>query len=502
VKRAGAFGAAALAAILLTTVTAVGAAQTVTTVGSSDVALDRRLDRLLQDNPLIIASDTLLEARDTILGPVLVLDATLILEGTIFGDLVGVEAGLWIRDPAFVLGDLVNIGGGLYRDRGRVGGTIIDLPDVGNYRVAREPDRIVIEASGTPSRVALDGPLGFRIPTYDRTNGLTAAWGAAYSLPLMSVVTPTVRGHGGWRTALGMPVYGGSLEVRVGATTFAGGYDRGWATRDAWIQGDLENSLNYLWDGSDVRNYHESERSWAAVSREFGDEAKSFFAVLRVVGQIEDASSLAASGPWTIVDRTTRPNPAVDDGRIASATARLELEYHSHVADIVGHAEYEAAREEYEGEHRFDRIAASVALAVRGPWRHTLEIEAFGQRPVSGDTLPRQRWSVAGGAGTLQTLMEGQYRGDRVLVVESTYRIPMGTALAFSTLGPPEIQLLHAAGLAWVADTDAPLIHEIGAGLLFSRAFARYMFQPDDPDTGRVLVGLSLPLGSGYLWQN
>lgn len=493
---------ATLTAALLATTAVHGAGQVVTTVGSSDVALDRRLDRLLQDNPLIVSSDTLVGVRDTILGPVLVLDATLILEGTILGDLVGVEAGLWVRDPAFVLGDLVNIGGGLYRDRGRIDGTIIDLPDLHNYRVAHEPNRIVIEASGTPSRVALDGLLGFRIPSYDRANALTATWGAAYSLPIVSVVTPTVRGYAGWRTAVGEPVYGGSLEVRVGPTTLAGGYDRGWATRDAWIQGDLENSLNFLWDGSDARNYYESERRWAGVSREFGDEAKSFFAVLRLIGQIEDALSLTASGPWTIVDRAFRANPTVDDGRITSATARLELEYHGQAADLAGHAEYEAAREEYRGEHRFDRVAARVAFALRGPWNHTVEIEAFGQYPLSGDTLPRQRWSVVGGAGTLQTLLAGQYRGDRVVMVESAYRIPAGDALFIPILGPPELQLLHATGLAWLADTDAPLIQEIGAGVQFSGAFIRYMVQPRDPDTGRVLVGLSWPLGSRYRWQD
>lgn len=499
-RRSGASGAVALAAVLLTT--AAGAAQTVTTVGSSDVALDRRLDRLLQQNPIIISSDTVFEARDTILGPVLVLDATLILEGTILGDLVGVEGGLWVRDSAFVLGDVVNIGGGLYRDLARIGGTIMDLPDTRNYRVVRETNRIIIEASGTPSRVALDGPLGFRIPSYDRANGLTATWGAGYSLPIMGVITPTARGYAGWRTAVGEPVYGGSIEVRFGATILAGGYDRGWATRDAWIQGDLENSLNYLWDGSDARNYYGAERRWAGASREFGDEAKSFFAVLRVLGQIEDATSLDATGPWTIVNRTFRPNPDVDDSRIASASARFELEYHGQITDLVGHAEYEAAREQYRGEHRFDRVEGRLALAVSGPWDHTLEIEAFGQLPVSGDTLPRQRWSVVGGAGTLQTLPAGRYRGDRVLMVRSTYRIPAGGLLAFSILGPPELQLLHAMGLAWLADTEAPLIHELGAGIQFSGAFVRYMFQPDDPGTDRVLVGLSWPLRSGYRWQD
>ena len=495
-------GLAAAAALTAVLILAAGAgAQTVTTVGSYDVSLDRRLDRILDDNPLILTSDTLLEAQDTILGPVLVLDATLILEGTILGDLVGVQAGLWLRDPAFILGDVVNIGGGLHRNVARVGGRIMDLQDTRNYRVVREPQRIVIEASGTPSRLALDGPLGLRVPTYDRANGVTATLGAGYSLPIMGAITPTIRAHGGWRTVPGEPAYGGSLELRAGATVLEAGYERGWATHDRWSAADLENALNYLWDGSDYRDYYDVERRWAALRREFGDQAKSFFAVLGVEAQLEDAGSLEGDDPWHIVEGPVRPNPAVDDGRIASLTGRLGLEWHGMETDLVGWVEYEAAREREGGEHTFDRLAARTLFAMHGLLDHTVEIRAFGQLPLRGDTLPRQRWTIVGGAGTLQTLPVGWFRGDHVLMVETRYLIPLPEALAVPVLGPPELQLFHAAGRAWLDGQDDSLVQEIGAGLEFFGVRGRYMLQPDDPAEGRLLVGVFWPLGPAFPWQ-
>ena len=474
--RRGVRGIAAVSVLLLA---GSATAQEVIRVGSSDVSLDRRLAQLLAGDPEIITTDRRIRAGDTIPGSVLVLAATVIHEGTVLGDLVVVDGGAFVRPRAVVRGDLVNIAGGLYRSElARVGGTIIDLPDA-SYRVVREDERIVIDAYSVPDRLQLDGFAGFRVPVYDRANGVTAVWGASYQLPRLFGATPTLRGRGGWRTEIGEPVYGGSLTVRTGANRADVGYERTAATHDGWVVSELRNSLNYLWDGDDFRNHYDGTRAWLSLGRAFGDASKRFYALLRVAGQIEEATSLEGGNPWHLVGDAPRPNPPVDDGRISSVIGRLDLEWTGLRTDLTLAAEYEAGRAWASGAYVFDRATVWTRFAMRALFDHTLEIRALGQVPVGGDTLPGQRWSLVGGAPTLQTEEPGRYRGDHVAFVQSRYRIPTPETLALPILGAPELHLVHAAGMAWLAGDDRPLIQEIGGRLQFFALYVQYMVQPD-----------------------
>ena len=470
-------------------------------VGGFDVALDRRLARLLDDDPLVLTADTLVAATDTLRGPVLVLDATLILEGTVTGDLVLVDAGAFVRPGATVAGDLVNIGGGLYRSElSRVRGVILDEPTAG-YRVVREGDRVVIEARGAASRLVLDGVLGLHAPAYDRVNGVTLLWGARYRLPTLGDIAPSVHGQVGWLTERGDPTWAASVRIRRFGTSLEAGHGVGWVTNDDWIRDDLENALNYAWDGDDFRDYHSAERSWVRLARAYGDEEKSFYAVLSLTGEVEDAESLEAGGPWHLWgEDTIRPNPAIDEGRITSATLRLDMDWRGRLTAFEGGVEYEAAREWVEGESTFDRVAAEGDWAMSALADHTLEIEFFVQQPL-GDVLPRQRWSFVGGSGTLQTVEFARYYGDRVVFVESRYGIPLPDRVALPILGAPELELVHGAGMAWIEGQDRSFEQELGARLEFFGLYVRYMVDPADPGNSELDVGLSWPFGETRPWQ-
>lgn len=492
-------------AVLGTSPSAVGAQDAgrpvVEQVGSSDIALDRRLKRLLATEPLIVTQDLRVEAGDTLQGGVLVLDATLVLEGTVTGDLVLVDAGAFVRPGAVILGDLVNMGGGLYRSElSRVGGVIIDVPTA-SYRVVREPGRFLIYASDSPSALSLDGVMGLHVPAYDRVNGITAIWGARYRLPPLGDVMPSVHGQVGWMTERGEPTYAASFELRRFGTALTGGYEDAWTTNEDWIRDDLQNSLNYLWNGNDVRDYHHARRTWLGLSREYGDTEKTLHVVAGVRGQIEDASSLEGGAPWQLWGDTARSNPAIDPGRITSAIASMEVEWRGRETYFQGGVEYEAARDWLDGEFTFDRIS------VRGDWAmhafadHTLEIELFAQQPV-GETMPRQRWSFVGGTGTLQTLEVARFYGDRVVFVESRYIIPLPDRLALPLLGAPELRLLHAAGMAWVGDAaDRNLEQEMGIRLQFFGLYFRYMVAPAEPPTHSLDIGLSWPYTGSFPWE-
>jgi hypothetical protein len=477
------------------------AAQEVVLRGAADVAVDRRLTRLIQEGPRLVTRNESFSAGDTIAGSVLVLDASLVHEGVILGDLVLVDAGAFVRPGAVVTGDLVNIAGGLYRSElSEVGGSIVDLP-VAPYRVIREPDLFIVQAGAAPSPLILDGFRGFHVPTYDRVNGLTLVWGAAYQLPTVERVVPRVHAQAGWQTQRGDPTYGVGVSVQRAATTVDAGHERAWDTNERWIQGDLLNSLNYLWNGRDQRDYHEVERSWVGVSRAFADRRRRLSATANVWGQVEDAVSLRAGAPWFLLGSETRPNPEVHDGRITSVFGRLAGSWEGPTIRFSGQAEYEAARAWRGGEFPFDRARAQGDFAMAALWNHTLAIDFFLQGPLGGNALPGQRWSFVGGPGTLHTLPLAAFYGDHVVFVGSHYIVPLPARLALPLLGAPRLHLLHAAGMAWVGGDERGLHQEIGVLADLGILHVRFALVPDDPGTNDLSIALAWPLGRAYPWE-
>lgn len=480
------------------------AAQQVVQVGGSDVALDRRVRRLLaSERTLVIARDTLIPAADTVRADVLVLDASFVLEGTVTGDLVGVDAGLWIRAGSRVDGDLVNIAGrvaGLSRQPD-VGGGIFDFPEM-PYHVNRLAGRMEIVARERPLRFQLDSGFGWRTLRYDRVDGVSVDIGASYTPPLVGPVQPRIHGWVGWRTQRGALAGGGDLTFRAGATTLSGSLERLTRTPDAWVRTTNLNSLEYLWDADDYRNYYQADRVGAWLRHEVGDERKRFHAVLGVGAQVEDAVSLAAGAPWHILGDSVRANPAVDDGRISSALASLRTTWAGTSILFETGALTESGRAVQGGEFDFNRFEAWGDWAIQALAHHTLEVRWRLQAPLPGtDSLPRQRWSTVGGLTTLQTYPIAFFRGDRVAFVRTDYILPFPEWLALPGLGAPSLHLIHAAGRAWTnAATDTKLLQNVGTELSFKGVYVRYMVDPAGDTDASLVVGLRSPFGEPYPW--
>ncbi len=484
----------------LTNVDAV--AQEVVLRGASDVAVDRRLEQLLETGPLLVTSDTAIARGDTVVGSVLVLDASLVHEGVITGDLVLVDAGAFVRPGAVVGGDLVNIAGGLYRSEiARVHGLILDLPTA-SYRVVREPERLVIEATRVESPLMLDGLWGLHPPTYDRVNGVTLVWGAAYRLPFLGRVQPVAHAQAGWQTQRGDPTYGADLSLRRGATVLTLGHVRGWDTNERWIRGDLTNSLVYLWDGGDLRDYHEVETTRVELGRDFADRTRRFAGSVTVRGQLERAASLEAGQPWFIWGSETRRNPGIQDGRTASLVGAAGLAWDGSRTRFVGELEYELARPWLDGEFEFDLLRSHGSWAMLAFANHTLAIDFYVQHPLGDRPLPGQRWSFVGGTNTLHTLPTASHRGDRVVFVESRYVIPAPDRFALRVLGVPRLHLLHAAGMAWTEGGDGSLHQELAIQLDLAFFYVRYAVVPDDPSITDLSIRLSWPFGRRYPWES
>src|SRR5690606_24628540 len=175
-----------------------------------------------------------------------------------------------------------------------------------------------------PPLMAPDGIFGVLRPSYDRVNGATVGIGIEGNLSADSART-RYRVSGSYYSARG--TLGGSAELRIplagrGYLSILGGRES--VTRDAWIRGDLSNSLSALFVRSDVRNYYESDHAGVALAEELPGylEVGGTYWAPRIILLVSRDRSLEASNPWTLFgDEPWRPNPPVFEEPLPTATA-------------------------------------------------------------------------------------------------------------------------------------------------------------------------------------
>lgn len=469
-------------------------------MGAGDPEIDALLTRILApENYRLLVRDTLIAQDDTLRGPVLALGGRLIVEGVVLGDLVAVDANLFLRPMAVVTGDVANIAGGYYPSAlAQVGGTVLDRP-LAPYVLERTDDGWIIRAlEERDGPLELDGFFGFGPPTYDRVNGMIATWGAAYRFPRIGLVAPSLHASAGYATERGEPL--GAIAATLAgrrARLFAGA-ERTVFTNEAWIRGALHNSLSYLLKGKDYRDYYQADRLYTGLAYElpFGGAAVE----LSGLWQLEDATSLRADDPWSLLSPdSVRPNLGVSDGTIGSAVLAATTDWVGASAALELDARAEIAGTALGGDFDFARYQIAGEWAMRALANHTLEVEWMFMGPIGDEVLPLQRWSFVGGSGTLTTFDLAQFRGDRVAFVGTDYIIPL-RRFAIPLLGPPEFKLVHRVGMAWTRDVERDLEQNVGVRLDIGFVYVRLLVDPDVPGEPDFSVGVAWPFGERYPW--
>jgi hypothetical protein len=494
-----------LGAVAFGLVLAAGAsAQQVEVRGRGDADNDAFLRRLVESGEYrLIARDTLLTATDTVHGTALVVGATVRIDGVITGDLVIVDANVFLRPNARILGSVRNIAGGYYpSDHAVIQGGLRTEPNA-DYRVREEAGgaRLVILGIAQPGVIVRPGIFGFAVPTYDRVDGLTLSYGSGVLLPRMGRVEPVINGRIDYRSQRGAITGGLELELPRGATTLAIGAERTTVTNERWIRGDLDNTISFFFMAKDLRDYYAADRAYAELRRIIESGPRT--TTLRLRAQVEDATSLRAGTPWTVTGTPRADNLPVDEGRISSLIGggRMEWDLPQHRVRVDGLVEGASPRA-LDGDHEFARFVLSGDWAMNAFSNQTLRIQPHLQGPLPGtDWLPRQRWSFVGGSGTLNTFEIAEFRGDRVAFVETTYIIPVPYRVRF--LGTPDLELLHAAGMAWTANDARSLEQNVGARIRFGLVNVRLLMNPaasGDQTRFKFSAGLNLPRRA-YAWE-
>jgi hypothetical protein len=509
-RRQAAARAITAAALLLATVNG-AAAQRIERVGQGTPDLDRRLDAVIAGQYTVLTENRLVTRTDTLRGTVVVTGATVRIEGVILGDLVGLAGNMFLRPTGVVTGNVLNVVGGFYpSELAEIGGVVLSAPNA-PYRVEQTPDLVRVIGLDRRPRFVLEGFRGLMVPSYDRVDGLTVPVGGALLLPNAATFENRLRTRLEYRTARRRLTGGAELVAEREPIRLAAGVERTTVSNELWIQPRWKNSLIYLFSGNDYFDHYEADRVYVeALVRPLAVGPLPVELGVRL--QREDARSLAAANPWSLLNRSaTRPNRPVDDGRIVSAIAHASTAYSGQTAIASGGALVEFGRAQMplgwtepatEPEAgNFGRIELFADVALAGLRNHTLEIDANFRAPLPGTAdLPRQRWTHVGGGRTLYTVPIATYHGDRLAHVHTTYAIPID-AVRLPLLGPPTLDLIHVAAMAWTRQEERSLEQNIGAGVRAGFLYLRFMVNPADTGQTELGFGLTLP-GRAPPWRD
>jgi hypothetical protein len=451
---------------------------------------------------LLIDRDTILPASSRLTGDLVIVGATVRLDGSVDGSVALLNGTLFARPGSRISGPVVSVGGIVLRSSRATTGDTLTVPldiDVTLTRSDRDYTLALI-APPPPPRLRPTGFLGLGLPTYDRVNGLSVRGGAQLRLgadslsPLLNLsgVLRTARGSPGGTAALSAPLgHPAVLTLAVGRET---------RSNDRWIRSDLENSLAAIFVRSDARDYYDADFGAITLSRTPPlplIQGESFITP-RLEFRVERDRSLRARDVFTLFgDEPWRANPSIEDGRIASVIPGAEVGWRGRAAAAGLTAGVELGRSLREGSWTegsdFAQLTVDGRWGMIGLWGHTLGVRAHLLQPLGSTEAPPQRWGSLGGPRTLPTLDFDDLRGDHLVFIESAYNIPI-PHLSLPFLGNPSLGVRHLVGSAWRSGDESPRwTQNLGAGIRFSAVYLFVYIDPTDTDRATLNYGISLP---------
>ena len=445
------------------------------------------------------ARDTVVLRRDSTYGrTVIALGRTVVVDGTVRGDVFVVGGDMHVHPGAQIEGRAIAIGGAVYPSSlAIVRGAAISYRDftfdvtatAGGYSLSYRE----LRGYASPP-LTFPGVYGLRIPSYDRSNGATIPFAPLITFDTGRVeIEPMVA----YRSQLG--VVDPSLDVRLLAsrrTRLDVNAARGTFTNDAWIWKDLVNSLGSFFSGKDTRNYYRADRAELSAFRMW--EWSTTRIVPYLGARWERAESVrpdssANGGPWSLFDRTDRvngmlrPNPSIDGGHIASALIGTSLDWVSQdvsfAMDLGGEGAFTAPRDK-----RFFQATLDARLRFQTVAQQSFQLDAHFVA-TAADTAPRQRWVYLGGSGTLPLLDLLSLGGDQLFYMESAYTVPL-RSINLPFVGMPFLTLRHVMGTAGVSRLP-DFEQDVGARLSISLLRVSFDIDPATRNT-EVGVGLSI----------
>ena len=298
--------AVGLVTVLLFAVVEQSGAQTLEVSGGGGLEAADILKEIANDGEFVILSrDTVLPEGFRASGDVIVWAADVRLEGTIVGRVAVVNGVLFVRPGAVIAGDIAVIGGEYYPSGLAEVTEPVVLPLSVDVRSEMSGDTLRVRMIAPPEAraVSLSGIGGFALPTYDRVNGLSLRLGVNGGWPA-SQPNRRASAWGVYHSARGDLDGGAAAELRTtGDYWLRAEASSSTLTNDAWIKGDLINSLRAIAFRSDARNYYHSDALSLSLARRQDEPLipGEHFIGPRVTLRYSEDSSLDESNPWTLL---------------------------------------------------------------------------------------------------------------------------------------------------------------------------------------------------------
>ena len=451
--------------------------------------------------------------RDTVLGPdflapgdLFVYDAEVRLEGSVAGSVVVLGGDLWIRPGGRVGGSVAVIGGGVYP----AGLAVLDRDsihytdpragvEIRTRPTGREGEYVAVAEITHPPRPALFAPAVGPFPTYDRVNGLTLS-ASANLRPTREREGPVINVWGSYRFEQEKKLGGGARwRVPLGMENLhlTGEASRATRTMDGWATGDVVNSVRALSLGRDYRDYWDADVLRVMVERPVGKPliAGETWLGPRFGVQLSNDRSLEARAPFAVLDPEglERENPPVFEGTIYSLLAGTEFHWRARTSRFDGSADVEHGRLGDVGGDGFTQLLVTGSYAALALRTHQLQMRFRAMTPLGGNDAPPQRRGILGGGGALPTEEIAHFRGDPLVVIESSYIIPVNN-IVLPVVGSPQVEVVHLAGAAWTGGEEPRWVQNAGAGVIFALARARVVINPANrPIVPKFSFGFYIP---------
>lgn len=463
-------------------------AQEVRFTPRADQPVERRLAAFLERGGYELwARDTVLAAGDTVHGGLLVLESMVRLSGRVEGDIFVVDGDLFLRPGAEITGDATVLGGGYYGSSlARVEGGVTYRPNLFFQAVPSNGGWVIYPTRETPRVFEPDGLHGIRFPLVNRVDGWTPSVGARLQL-VDAPAQPSLHLALSYRTERGE--FGGRIEqswyptgdLRLGLEA-----ERVTASNDRWLRGDVSNTLSFVLAGRDHRNHYEADRWGVRAVQQLG-EGDSL--AVRV-GAEEARSVVARMGNVLFGSERIRPNPTVDEGTAWSAAVEGGLTEPLGPTDLRARMRLEGADSTAAGDFSYLFAEGHLRWVAPLPPGHTVSLHLSARGDLAG-RLPRQRWSAAGGPGTLPTFPVLSLRGPRLAMAAVRYRVPVHP-MRVPRLGVPELYAGATTAAAWGPDGTPAFRENVLVGVRFLALELTAAVEPSTGD-GQVVLGLRLP---------
>jgi hypothetical protein len=450
--------------------------------------------------------------RDTVLGPefqapadLVVYDAEVRLEGNVQGSVLVLGGELWIRPGGRVGGPIAVLGGGFYPS----GLAIIERDsvffadpragvEIETRPTGREGEYVAVTEITHPPRPAFFAPAVGPFPSYDRVNGLTVH-ASANIHPTREPDGPVFTLWGSYRFEQANKLGGGlrwRVPLGIQGLRLTGEASRATRTNDAWIRGDVANSIRSLVLGRDYRDYWDADVFRALVDRPVGKPliAGETWLGPRAGFQISRDRALPTQSPWALLNREglERENPAALEGTIVSLLAGTRFSWRGTSTSFDGDLNLEHAVEGL-GDAGFTQALFTGDYSTRALRTHVLHVTARVMSPIGSNDAPPQRRGILGGGGTFSTEPIAFFRGDHLVFIESSYVIPI-TSIVLPYVGTPSLEAVHNIGAAWVGSDEPEWVQNAGAGVIFALVRARVLINPADrPLEPRFSFGFYIP---------